>query len=62
MRCLKKTSFVSPSSHIWEFLCDLLYEVNNEPLIFHVVPKLSASSNVSRNISCHQQETKEVTI
>lgn len=49
----KKTSYISPSCQIWESLCDLLCEVNDEPLILYVVTKLSASSDVSWNISYH---------
>lgn len=43
---------VSPGSELWECLCDLLQEVNNKPLVLHIVPKLSLTSNVSRDISC----------
>lgn len=45
------TCSLSPGCYIWESLGDLLEKKNYKPLIFHIVPKLSDASNVSRNTS-----------
>lgn len=44
--------FVLPDCELWEGLCDLLQKINNKPLVLHIVSKLSAASDVSRDTTC----------